>query len=131
MSRAIIQTARVSNNETWNCLRFTVAFADFEMCMKVLISMFCFNACVFLINLFLWFSLLTDDVLTLRWSGRAGIRYMLFQILCCPLTISKRELENIQIPLFHFPCYHTHTDHDSVRFVLKMDGIFPPIFENT
>lgn len=107
LGRAIIQTVRVSTNETWNRLRFTVVFPDFEMCMKVLVWMLCFNACVFLINLFLWFSPKSDAVLTLRWSGCAGIKHMLFQILSCPLTISNRGLENVQIPLFHFPCYLT------------------------
>lgn len=31
LSRAIIQTVWVSNNETWNRLRFAVEFPDFEM----------------------------------------------------------------------------------------------------
>lgn len=51
---------------------------------------------------------------------------MRFQILSCQLTISNRGAGKHSNSIVPFSMLADHTDHDSVRFVLKVDGIFPP-----
>lgn len=51
---------------------------------------------------------------------------MLFQILSCQLTISNRGAGKHSNSIVPFSMFADHTDHDSVHFVLKVDGIFSP-----